>query len=69
MPAVNREQATKSVMVLMILGITISFAGHKYQQRQQAAEITWQDVSNTMQEVESAKQDLFTSLNSKATGS
>lgn len=66
MSADNRG-ARKVVFTLLACGMILSFAGHKYQQRQQAAQITWQDVSDTMQEVESAKQDLFQSLNAKAT--
>jgi len=37
--------------------------------RQQAAQVTWQDVSETLLDVEVAKRDLFDSLNSKTGGS
>lgn len=66
MPEVSQQGARKAVFVMLACGVVLSFAGHKYQQHQKTAEITWQDVSNTMQEVEDAKQDLFQSLNAKA---
>lgn len=67
MPEVSHQRARKTIFVMLACGVMLSFAGHKYQQHQQTAEITWQDVSNTMQDVEDAKQDLFQSLNAKAT--
>lgn len=62
----NNGSAHAVVLVLLVFGITLSLAGHKYRQHQRAKQITWQDVSNTLQDVEGAKQDLFRSLNAKA---
>lgn len=66
MPAVSQKGARKAIFVMLACGVVLSFAGHKYQQHQKSSQITWQDVSDTMQEVEDAKQDLFQSLNAKA---
>ena len=70
MAAANpRRTARKVVFAMLATGIVISSAGYQYQKRQQAAQVTWQDVSATLQDVEVAKRDLFDSLNKKAGGS
>ena len=70
MAAANPKRTARRVVFAMLaIGIVISTAGHHYQKRQQASQVTWQDVSATLQDVEVAKRDLFDSLNSKAGGS
>lgn len=67
--ASQRRIARKAVFALLVVGIVTSTSGHYYQKRQQAAQVTWQDVSDTLLDVEAAKRDLFESLNHKAVGS
>lgn len=55
----------KVIISLFVFGIVLCIAGHKYQSRQQARQISWQDVNVAMQDVESAKRELFQSLNAK----
>ncbi len=66
MRAANRGNALTVVLVLLVFGIALSFAGYHYRQHQQAKQITWQDVNVTLQNVEDAKQDLFRSMNAKS---
>ena len=56
----------KVVFLLLIIGIVLCLAGHRHQQQQRASEITWQDVNVALQSVETAKLELFQSLNDKA---
>ena len=69
MAAANPKRAARRIIFAMLaIGIAISTTGNQYQKRQQAAQVTWQDVSTTLQDVEVAKRDLFDALNSKAGG-
>ena len=61
----NQRLARKMVVVLFVIGLAIAFAGARHQQAQVAAQVTWQDVSATLQDVEIAKRDLFQSMQEK----
>ena len=70
MAAASQNRTARNVVfALLVVGIAVSTAGYHYQKRQQAAQVTWQDVSETLLDVEVAKRDLFDSLNSKTGGS
>ena len=56
----------KIVFTLLVFGIVLCVAGHRHQKQQRASEITWQDVNVALQSVETAKLELFQSLNEKA---
>jgi hypothetical protein len=56
----------KIVFTLLFIGIVLCLAGHRHQKQQRANEITWQDVNVALQSVETAKLELFQSLNEKA---
>lgn len=56
----------KVIFTLLFVGIVLCLAGHRHQKQQRASEITWQDVNVALQSVESAKLELFQSLNEKA---
>jgi hypothetical protein len=57
--------AKKIVVGLFVFGVAVSMAGHQYRTHKQSARITWQDVNVELQHVESARVDLFNSLNAK----
>ncbi len=56
----------KGVFFLLALGIVLCLAGHRYRTQQVESQITWQDVNIALQNVETAKLELFQSLNAKA---
>ena len=56
----------KLVFSLLAFGIVLCLAGHRHQKHQIESQITWQDVNVALQDVESAKLELFQSLNTKA---
>ena len=56
----------KIVFSLLALGIVLCLAGHRHQKQQMESQITWQDVNVALQNVETAKLELFQSLNAKA---
>lgn len=66
MRAANSGSATTCVLVLLALGVALSFAGYNYREQQRSKHITWQHVNSTLLEVEVAKHDLFRSLGEKA---
>ncbi len=68
MPTANQRAARNVVIVLFLIGLVIAFAGLRHQHEQRTAQVTWQDVSATLQEVEVAKRELFESMRAK-TGS
>ena len=63
MPEVSA--ARKIIVCLFLLGLALTFAGHRHQTHQQASQITWQDVNHELQNVENARVELFTALNQK----
>ena len=65
MLAVSQDTARQAVVVLFIIGLVVAFAGARHRQAQVTAQVTWQDVSATLQDVEIAKRDLFQSMQEK----
>lgn len=63
MPAVNAVR--KMIACLFLCGVVLVVAGHQYQSRQQAAQITWHDVNIELQQVEVARAELFDALHDK----
>jgi len=61
----NQRLARKMVVVLFVIGLAVAFAGARHQQARATAQVTWQDVSATLQDVEIAKRDLFQSMQEK----
>lgn len=59
--------ARKLIVCLFVFGVILTVAGHYYQARRSAAQITWHDVNVELQNVESARVDLFDALNQKMT--
>ena len=62
----NQRAARKVVVVLFLIGVVIAYAGYRHQNEQRRSQVTWQDVSATLQEVEIAKRELFESMHEKA---
>jgi hypothetical protein len=65
MPTANQRAARNVVMVLFAIGLVVAGAGYHHQKAQRDAQVTWQDVSATLQEVEIAKRELFESMHEK----
>ncbi len=62
----HQNPGRKIVIGLFAIGVIIALAGYKHRSAQQAAQVTWQDVSATLQNVEVAKRDLFQSMQLKS---
>ncbi|MEM7256768.1 MAG: hypothetical protein AAF404_05215 [Pseudomonadota bacterium] len=65
MPAVSAVR--KAIVCLFLCGVVLSVAGHRFQSKQQAAQITWHDVNQELQHVELARAELFDALHRKIT--
>ncbi|OED38681.1 hypothetical protein AB833_18495 [Chromatiales bacterium (ex Bugula neritina AB1)] len=56
----------KAVLILFAAGVIIAMAGAHHRNARIASQVTWQDVSKTLQSVEVAKRDLFHSMQVKS---
>lgn len=66
MPTASQLHAVRvTVVVVFIASLIFAFAGYRYRNAQVAAQVTWQDVSATLQDVETAKRELFESMQQK----
>ncbi len=59
------DTARRIIVCLFVFGLLLSFAGHRYQSHQRASSITWHDVNTELQQVETARVELFEALNQK----
>lgn len=68
MRAARQRTAQRAVVALFLIGLVVAYAGNRHRNARLDAQVTWQDVSATLQDVETAKRDLFQSMQEK-TGS
>ena len=66
MQTASHSGARKAVLLLFVFGVIIAVAGIKHRNAQVASQVTWKDVSHTLQDVEVAKRDLFQSMQVKS---
>lgn len=65
MQPAEQNKARNGILLLLVAGIALALAGLDYRSKQRAA-VTWQDVSGTMQNIESAERELFQSIQAKS---
>jgi len=67
-PYRNSENTLRNsvVGVLLVIGVTLSAAGVQHKREKAKASVSWHNVSDTLQQVELAKSDLFATLRDKS---
>lgn len=63
----NSNTLAKLVIgMLLVVGVTLSAFGVQYKSRKTESSVSWHNVSDTLHQVELAKEDLFATLRDKS---